>query len=146
MIKCPECGEENQVGAIFCRGCGDRLELDKLTPDDFKKGGEATVTKTTFTVVRNFITLLILLAVCAAVGAVFLKPTIRTLPELSKEETGIALKKFKKLRKGLPGSEHRFQLNEANILATLILELTEEGKIKARERRIEAGENHHICS
>ena len=35
MITCPKCGADNMIGAIFCRTCGDRLELDDLTPDVF---------------------------------------------------------------------------------------------------------------
>lgn len=41
MIKCQHCGFENQLGAIFCRQCGGKLELNELRPEvkDKKKQG-----------------------------------------------------------------------------------------------------------
>ncbi len=35
MIKCPKCGSDNLLNAIFCRGCGDKLDLSELKPDAF---------------------------------------------------------------------------------------------------------------
>ncbi len=32
MINCPKCGAGNQVGTLFCRSCGDRLNLDEIRP------------------------------------------------------------------------------------------------------------------
>jgi len=32
-IKCPACGHENQLGAIFCRNCGGKLDLEALRPE-----------------------------------------------------------------------------------------------------------------
>ena len=28
LIKCKNCGFENQMGAIFCRGCGEKIDLE----------------------------------------------------------------------------------------------------------------------
>ncbi|MBR6471691.1 MAG: zinc ribbon domain-containing protein [Victivallales bacterium] len=35
MFRCPKCGTDNMLTAIFCRGCGERLNLDEIRPDDF---------------------------------------------------------------------------------------------------------------
>jgi uncharacterized membrane protein YvbJ len=35
MIKCPKCGSDNLLNAIFCRGCGEKLDLSELKPDSF---------------------------------------------------------------------------------------------------------------
>ena len=32
MIKCAKCGHENQMGSIFCRGCGEKINMDDLDP------------------------------------------------------------------------------------------------------------------
>ncbi|OGV66620.1 MAG: hypothetical protein A3K19_03935 [Lentisphaerae bacterium RIFOXYB12_FULL_65_16] len=37
MIKCPKCGADNMIGAIFCRTCSGKLELNELTPDDIRE-------------------------------------------------------------------------------------------------------------
>lgn len=33
MIKCVHCGHENQLGSIFCRGCGEKLNIDDFRPE-----------------------------------------------------------------------------------------------------------------
>lgn len=32
MLICPKCGHDNQLGRIFCHGCGDRLDLSSIKP------------------------------------------------------------------------------------------------------------------
>ena len=32
MIKCEECGHDNELGAIFCRECGAKLDIDNIKP------------------------------------------------------------------------------------------------------------------
>ncbi len=32
MIKCSKCGYENQLGSIFCRGCGEKIDTSALDP------------------------------------------------------------------------------------------------------------------
>lgn len=36
MLKCPKCGADNLLNAIFCRGCGEKMDLDNLQPDVFE--------------------------------------------------------------------------------------------------------------
>ncbi len=33
-IKCQKCGAENRLGQLFCRECGTKLDLSKLTPEE----------------------------------------------------------------------------------------------------------------
>ena len=39
MLRCPKCGTDNMLTAIFCRACGERLNLDEIRPDDFANIG-----------------------------------------------------------------------------------------------------------
>ena len=32
MLICPKCGHDNELGRIFCFGCGDRLDLSSIKP------------------------------------------------------------------------------------------------------------------
>ena len=32
LLKCSECGFDNQLGAIFCRECGAKLDVEKMRP------------------------------------------------------------------------------------------------------------------
>lgn len=32
-LRCPNCGTDNLLNAIFCRGCGEKLDLSKMTPE-----------------------------------------------------------------------------------------------------------------
>lgn len=34
MLVCPKCKTDNLLNAIFCRGCGERLEIENLKPDE----------------------------------------------------------------------------------------------------------------
>lgn len=33
LLKCKQCGYENQIGSIFCRGCGAKIDNSALDPD-----------------------------------------------------------------------------------------------------------------
>ncbi|GEM_PF-4267237 len=39
MLRCPKCGTDNLLSAVFCRGCGERMNLDEIKPDDFANIG-----------------------------------------------------------------------------------------------------------
>lgn len=40
MIKCQKCGFENQMGSIFCRDCGEKLNMDAIDPNKLQKDVE----------------------------------------------------------------------------------------------------------
>ena len=33
LLKCKECGHENQLGVIFCRDCGEKLDVETMRPE-----------------------------------------------------------------------------------------------------------------
>ena len=139
MIKCPKCLEENQLGAIFCRFCGEKLNLDELSPDSFNQSTEESKGKALLIIIRNLVLLLLIVAIIGAIASVFLKPEFTIPNQLNPEETKIAMKRFKKFRKGKSGNEYAFNNAEVDMLAKLILDMTEEKMQKAREDMITAG-------
>ena len=70
MITCPECGADNMIGAIFCRGCGKKLNLDELTPDAFNDPPEPMAKKVA-RVVQKIVTLVLLVGVTALLAGLF---------------------------------------------------------------------------
>jgi hypothetical protein len=37
MMQCPQCQTSNRLGAIFCRSCGAKLEIDSITSQTFEQ-------------------------------------------------------------------------------------------------------------
>jgi len=90
MIKCIECGHENQLGSIFCRECGAKLDVDKLRPEVSDK-------KISFNVlgfIRSFIALALLFGAIAILGAMFYPASVSPQP-LTEKEQKAAEAKFK---------------------------------------------------
>lgn len=67
LIKCQVCDHENQLGNIFCRNCGVKLDLDKMSPDQFKN-----IKKKKGNPVKDLISLAFLLIVVLFFTAAFL--------------------------------------------------------------------------
>ncbi len=73
-LICPKCGTDNLLNAIFCRGCGDRLNLNEMKPEDFLKKDDKKVTtplwqKIFASVVSGIILLIGGLMICPSGGA-----------------------------------------------------------------------------
>ncbi len=75
-LKCPKCGTDNLLTAIFCRGCGDKLDLNAMKPEallndehSMKKNQGATKGQKIFVGVFFGILGLIVLLVMIPVGA-----------------------------------------------------------------------------
>lgn len=71
MLQCPKCGTDNLLNAIFCRGCGERLELENLTPESFQENKPSKAQRVARIVNIGIGIALSLLIVIVAVGALY---------------------------------------------------------------------------
>ncbi len=74
-LKCPECGTDNMLTAIFCRGCGKKLNLAEMKPDAIAKDESTkkmrkttTAEKIIYSVVCTLLVLFILALFCPVSG------------------------------------------------------------------------------
>ncbi len=81
LIKCQVCNHENQLGSIFCRNCGVKLDLNKMSPDQFKE--KKPVDKGAVT--RKVVGVVLLLIVLGLLGAIFIPAGYPSIPEPSEE-------------------------------------------------------------
>jgi len=133
MIKCPKCDTDNMIGAIFCRGCGAKLEIDDLQPSDIKIKKEKDPGATA-TLIRNIIAGIIFLVVVAVVVLLLQEPAFAKPAALSPEQRDAAVKKWEFLTERKVARAYTFSEAELNFLAKHALDLTEETKEeKAKE-------------
>ncbi len=71
MIHCQECGADNMVGAIFCRTCGAKLELDAIRPETEMKQ-QASVAKNLKTVIGRIVALVLFIALAGILAGLLL--------------------------------------------------------------------------
>ncbi|MFA6929898.1 MAG: zinc ribbon domain-containing protein [Lentisphaeria bacterium] len=71
MLQCPKCGTDNLLNAIFCRGCGERLELENLKPESFQDNKATKAQKITRIVNIVLGIVLTVLIVVVVAGALF---------------------------------------------------------------------------
>ncbi len=97
-LVCPKCHTDNLLNAIFCRGCGERLNLNEMKPEDFiqkddKKGVTPLWQKIFASVVFGIILLIGGLMICPSGGAS--KGTEVSSEEVSKNYKTLLKKKEK---------------------------------------------------
>lgn len=70
MLKCQKCGFENQLGSIFCRGCGEKLDTSCLDhPDSIDKDSKKNKGKAGKII--SVIVTIVLIVVLLGAGAAF---------------------------------------------------------------------------
>ena len=75
-LRCPKCGVDNLLTAIFCRGCGEKLDLNEMKPDALlndkhtkaQRKGASTAQKTFVGVFFGLLGIIVLVIMCP-VGA-----------------------------------------------------------------------------
>jgi hypothetical protein len=96
-MKCPKCGTDNLLTAVFCRGCHEKLDLNAMKPDALLHEAKKTAAlgktplwlRITSAVIGGILVLILIGLVCPV-------SQLHVSPE-GTPETG---KKFKELRKG----------------------------------------------
>lgn len=118
LIKCTKCGFENQMGAIFCRGCGEKIDMNAMDPDTLAKNQNKGSGKA-WKIIRKLIVFIILLALIGIFAAAFTTyklPTYTSAPDSAKKtaEAKIAKIGVEKVNWLLP--ETKFTMDELNYL------------------------------
>lgn len=91
LIKCGECGHDNQLGAIFCRDCGAKLDVETIRPNVENK-----TTTNMFGIIRRVVTGIILLILIYIIAAMFI-PESPSNEVLSEDQQAKASEKFKEM-------------------------------------------------
>ena len=83
MIKCQKCGFENQMGSIFCRECGEKLNMDAIDPNKLQKdvNKEKNLKRAKKRIREAISTGFALLIVVAFLGVVFYNGGLRQYEE-----------------------------------------------------------------
>ena len=126
MIKCAKCGFENQMGAIFCRQCGEKINMDEISPESIEQGKkkdkakQAAAKAIRWTV--RILVLLVILGVAAAAFApwdlpVYVAPNENSADFKAKEESAmLKLKFFSEERLYRLPEKESISIDELNIL------------------------------
>jgi hypothetical protein len=92
LLKCNECGNENQLGAIFCRDCGAKLDVENMRPEvkDHKPKGSIVE------MAKNIVAIALLLGLALMFGSMFY-PESAIQDELTDKEIAKTNIKFQAL-------------------------------------------------
>ena len=133
LIKCHECGHDNQLGSIFCRECGKKLDVENFRPEVEKKA-----TGNIFAVIRRIIGGIILLVLIYIMGTMFY-PESPTNSVLSEEQQSKATAKFKALVARIDGSygEDKFFFTPDEVTYLFNTKMTEKAEGDAGTYAIE---------
>jgi ribosomal protein L40E len=94
LLKCAKCGFENQLGAIFCRNCGAKLNLEELRPKVVDRDGGFSV----LGLLRKLLGLVVFVGLVGIIVAMFVPASEVLYPSLSDNaEQEVARTKIKNL-------------------------------------------------
>jgi hypothetical protein len=128
MINCPKCGADNMIGAIFCRTCGEKLNLNELSPDVFDAPKVPASVKLVKMLQRVLI-LVILVAIVALVAGIFLPTTIKVTGDLDENGKSVAQRKYAALQAPSARTPNQipFSSDEATVVVNQSLGLPSSG-------------------
>ena len=115
MIKCQKCGFENQMGSIFCRECGEKLDMDAIDPNKLQKDvdKEKNIKRAKKRIKEAISTGFGLLVVAAFLGVVFYNGGLRQYEEPETTEAS-AKQKFNAATTGSTVGKVKYSYPEIN--------------------------------
>ncbi len=115
MIKCQKCGFENQMGSIFCRECGEKLNMDAIDPNKLQKDvdKEKNIKRAKKRIKEAISTGFGLLVVAAFLGVVFYNGGLRKYEEPAVTEAA-ANQKFNAAATGSAVGKVKYSYPELN--------------------------------
>ena len=115
MIKCQKCGFENQMGSIFCRECGEKLDMDAIDPNKLQKdvNKEKSIKLAKKRIKEAISTGIALLIVVAFIAVVFYNGGLRKYEESTVSAT-VARQKFDNVAKGVTSGKVTYSYPEVN--------------------------------
>jgi len=117
MIRCPKCGADNMIGAIFCRTCGERLNLDEIRPEqELAKQKQPAKLQT---VIVRLVSLAIFLTVAAAIGMILWPNPGAVTGEVDQAAKKRLAAQWRIMTKGRWPRPHQFQFNSDQVTAVV---------------------------
>jgi hypothetical protein len=108
---CPACNTENRLGAIFCRSCGGKLQIEDVSRENFeeKTGVKLKEGVKIGKIIRNAAILVVVLALA---GSIFLMTRVPAFDKIETSEE--ALKKYETATKWIEWAkknDYNYQLD-----------------------------------
>jgi hypothetical protein len=115
MIRCQKCGFENQMGSIFCRECGEKLDMDAIDPNKLQKDvNKEKNIKLAKKRIRSAISSgIALLVVAAFLGVVFYNGGLRQYEEPGVTDV-VARQKYAAAKGGSASGKVKYSYAEVN--------------------------------
>lgn len=112
QIQCKECGAQNELGAIFCRECGERLDLDDLEPE-IQDDKETSY----WPLVKRIVGFVVLVLVVLILIGLFVpdKPYVESLSETEKETASTRYNAMMKKIENDFGSSSKFTYSPSEL-------------------------------
>jgi len=115
MIKCQKCGFENQMGSIFCRECGEKLDMDAIDPNKLQKdvNKEKNIKRAKKRIKDAITTGIALIVVVAFIAVVFYNGGLRKYEEPT-ISAATARQKFDNAANGITRDKVTYSYPEVN--------------------------------
>jgi len=118
MINCPKCGADNMIGAIFCRTCGEKLNLKDLSPDVFDAPPVPASVRIA-QMVQRIVILVVVVALVGLIGGLFWPVAMPVSPSLDEQAMRVAQNKYQALQSPQPRTPAQIPFSAAEATAVV---------------------------